>query len=66
MGSEAKVEETEGSFGQNGTDWQAALERVVQLGARIKARRRGQPLTPPADVIRDARRQRDAELTQPD
>ncbi len=43
--------------------WQQALEQVVQVGAKIKARRQGQTLTPPEEIIRQTREERDARLT---
>jgi prevent-host-death family protein len=39
-----------------------ALERLTQLSERIAVRRRGQPLTPAEDVIREAREERDAQF----
>ena len=39
------------------------LERAIGVGARIAARRGGQPLTAPEEVIRQAREERDAQLT---
>ncbi len=44
-------------------DWQAALERAIQVGIKIKPRRGNQPLTPPEEVIRQAREERDEQLT---
>ena len=49
--------------GQQREDWRAALERAIGVGARIAARRGGQPLTAPEEVIRQAREERDAQLT---
>ncbi len=42
--------------------WREALARAIQIGTRIRARREGQPLTPPEEVIRQAREERDAQL----
>ena len=42
--------------------WPEALERVIQVGARINARRDHQPLTPPEEVIRQAREERDGQF----
>jgi prevent-host-death family protein len=45
-------------------DWEEQLEQIIALGARIKARRGGQPLTPPPEeVIRQMREERSAQLT---
>ena len=43
--------------------WQEALDQVVGVGERIQARRAGQPLTPPEEIVREAREGRDAGLT---
>jgi len=43
--------------------WRDTLEQMLQLGARIKARRGGQPLTPPEEVIRELREERNAQLS---
>jgi len=43
-------------------DWQAALERAIQVGLKIKTRRGNQPLTPPEEIIRQTREERDAQL----
>jgi prevent-host-death family protein len=43
--------------------WQKALERAIQVGHKIQARRGGQPLTPPEEIIRQGREERDAQLT---
>lgn len=44
--------------------WRETLEEVLQLGARIKARRGGHPLIPPPEeVIRELREERNAHLT---
>lgn len=42
--------------------WQETLARAIQVGARIKARRDGQPLTPPEDIVSQVREERDAQL----
>jgi len=47
---------------QQRESWQEALERAVKVGAKIKARRGGQPLTPPEEIIRQVREERDAQL----
>ena len=44
------------------TSWQETLNEVLQLNARIRARRGGRPLTPPEEIIREMREERDAEL----
>jgi prevent-host-death family protein len=41
-------------------EWREGLKRAIQVGARIKDRRGGQPLTPPEEVIRQVREERDA------
>jgi hypothetical protein len=46
--------------------WQEALERAIQVGARIKARRGSQPLTPPEEVIRQVREEREAQFANLD
>ena len=44
--------------------WRETLKEVLQLGARIRARRGGQPLTPPPEeIIRELREERNAQLT---
>jgi prevent-host-death family protein len=40
--------------------WRKALDQVVRVGANIRARREGKPLTPPDEVIRQMREERDA------
>lgn len=47
---------------QQQVSWQETLARAIQVGARIKARRGGQPLTPPEDVVSQVREERDAQL----
>ena len=47
---------------QQRESWRDGLEKAIQVGARIKARRGGQPLTSPDEVIRQAREERDASL----
>lgn len=42
--------------------WEAALARAGEVGARIAARRGGAALLEAAEVIREAREERDAEL----
>lgn len=43
--------------------WQEALERAIRLGARIRARRGGKPLTPPPEeIIRQMREERGEQL----
>ena len=42
--------------------WRVALERAIRVGAMIKARRGGQPVTPPEEVIRQAREERYEQL----
>ncbi len=42
--------------------WGEALERAIQIGARIKVRRGGQPITPPEEVIRQTREERDGQF----
>lgn len=46
-------------------DWRESLKRVVRVGANLNARRRGQPLSPPAKVIRQAREKRDVSAETP-
>jgi prevent-host-death family protein len=48
---------------QQRESWRDGLEQAIQVGARIKARRAGQPLTAPEEVIRQAREERDASDT---
>ncbi len=48
---------------QQRQSWQQTLEQVVQVGAKIKARRQGQALTPPEEFIRQTREERDASWT---
>lgn len=43
--------------------WREALARAIQVGAKIRARRGGQPLTPPPEeIIRQMREERDEQL----
>ena len=42
--------------------WRDALARAIQVGAKIRARRGEQPLTPPEEVIHRMREERDAQL----
>lgn len=42
--------------------WRQTLERAHQVSARIKARRDNQPLTPPAEIIHQVRKERDTKL----
>ena len=42
--------------------WRDALARAIQVGAKIRARRGEQPLTPPEEIIRQVREERDAQL----
>ncbi len=54
-------EQEQPAFQRN--DWQAALERAIQVGIKIKTRRGNQPLMPPEEVIRQVREERDEQLT---
>ena len=47
---------------QQQVGWQETLAQAIQVGARIKARRDGQPLTPPEDVVGQVREERDAQI----
>ena len=47
---------------QRREDWREALARAVQVGARVRARREGRPLTPPDEIIRQMREERDAQF----
>jgi len=47
---------------QQRESWQDALARVIEVGTRIRARREGQPLTPPDEIIHQMREERDAQL----
>ena len=47
---------------QQQMDWQETLAQAIQVGARIKARRGGEPLTPPEDIVSQMREERDAQL----
>lgn len=42
-------------------NWREKLEQVIEVGARINARRGGHPLTPAEEVIRQIREGRDGE-----
>ncbi|MGQ9586720.1 MAG: type II toxin-antitoxin system Phd/YefM family antitoxin [Anaerolineae bacterium] len=44
--------------------WRQPLERAVEVGARVAARRGGHPLTPPEEVVCQAREERDVELAR--
>lgn len=48
---------------QTRSTWQDVLSRVREFRARLQARRGGKPLTPPEEVIRELREERDARLT---
>lgn len=43
--------------------WQDVLSQIRDLRARLQDRRGGKPLTPPEEVIRELREERDAQLT---
>ena len=45
------------------TSWEQRLDEVLRLGSRIQTRRKGQPLTPPEEIIRRTREERDERLT---
>jgi prevent-host-death family protein len=47
---------------QRREDWHEVLARAVQVGARVRARREGRPLTPPDEIIRQMREERDAQF----
>ncbi len=49
--------------GQAGERWQETLEQILQLSTRIRDQRGGKPLPPPEEMIREAREERDAQLT---
>ncbi|GBC93400.1 hypothetical protein HRbin15_01891 [bacterium HR15] len=42
--------------------WQEALQRALEVGERIRARRGGDPLPDPAEIIRQIREERSAQL----
>lgn len=42
--------------------WREALDQAVQVGAKIQARRKGKPLTPPEQIIRQMREEQDAKF----
>jgi prevent-host-death family protein len=50
---------------QDSEEWRESLKRVIKVGARIKARKRGQSLSPPAEVIRQVREKRDTSAETP-
>jgi prevent-host-death family protein len=43
--------------------WEETLKEVQEMRARIQARRRGEPVPLPEDIIREMREERNAELT---
>src|SRR3972149_3775796 len=47
---------------ERGESWRATLQRALQVGVQIQARRGGRPLPAPEEVIRAGREARDAEL----
>lgn len=49
--------------GQAKATWEETLEQIRQVRARLHARRGGEPLPPPEEVIREMREERDAQLT---
>jgi len=46
------------------SDWRVALDQALQLGEAIRARRGGEPLPDPADIIHQMREERDAQLME--
>lgn len=44
-------------------DWQKVLLQIQDFRAQIQARRGGQPLPPPEEIIREMREERNAQLT---
>lgn len=44
--------------------WRETVKEILRLGTRIKSRRKGEPLTPPEDIIRELREERDAQLSR--
>ena len=50
--------------GQQQEDWREVLERARQLRERIAARRNGEPLPDPADIIHQMREERDEQLRE--
>jgi prevent-host-death family protein len=42
--------------------WQDALDQAVRVGAKIQSRRKGKPLTPPEEIIRQMREEQDAKF----
>lgn len=49
--------------GSQAEDWEPLLAEIIAFGAAMDARRGGQPFTPPADILREVREERDAQLT---
>jgi prevent-host-death family protein len=43
-------------------DWPEILSRAIQVGAQIRARRGDQPFTPPEEVLRQTREERNVQL----
>jgi prevent-host-death family protein len=42
--------------------WREALDQAVKIGTKIQARRKGEPLTPPEQIIREMREEQDAKF----
>ena len=45
-------------------DWRVALDQALQLGEAIHARRGGEPLPDPAEILHQMREERDAQLME--
>ena len=49
---------------QQKEDWREVLDRALRLGKEISARRGGEPLPDPADIIHQMREERDEQIRQ--
>ncbi len=58
------VEEYERLKQEGKPDWQETLNRALELGAEIRARRGGEPLPDSAEVIREMRAERTRQLVE--
>ncbi len=43
--------------------WEETRKEIQEIRARIHARRRGEPVPPPEDILRELQEERDADLT---
>ncbi|MBC7357294.1 MAG: type II toxin-antitoxin system Phd/YefM family antitoxin [Desulfacinum sp.] len=56
------AEEYDRLTGQHAVDYEKTLEDIFVLNRRILARRGGDPIPPPEEVLKQAREERDAQI----